>query len=69
MKPKTYWAEFMDGKLSTEPLKIKCGYDDYRQEYLFRWVDSPILFTRRKDAKLYFDDVRNVEIREVKNDQ
>lgn len=31
------------------------------------WItDCPPLFTRRKDAKLYFDDVRKVEIREVK---
>lgn len=42
MKPKTYWAGFVDGKIDI-------------------W-----LFETRKDAKLYFDDVRKVEIREVK---
>lgn len=54
MKPKTYWAGFVDGKMRM----IETGYHVPYQ--------YPYLFTRRKDAKLYFDDVRNVEIREVK---
>lgn len=50
---KTYWAGFVDGKIADMN-----GYCHGIPQY-FR------LFTRRKDAKLYFDDVRKVEIKEV----
>lgn len=53
MKPKTYWAGFVDGKMLW----------DYTSDGEHMVIP---LFTRRKEAKVYFDDVRKVEIREVK---
>lgn len=52
MTTKTYWAGFVDGKVFMFSYNTGSGY-------------TAPLFTRRKDAKLYFDDVRKVEIREV----
>lgn len=60
MKPKTYWAGFVDGKMyQMQTIHFQTEHNTF---------DGGIvhLFPRRKDAKVYFDDVRKVEIREVK---
>lgn len=55
MTNKTFWAGFVDGKL----------YKGDPSSEGFKMAPLACFFTRRKDAKLYFDDVRKVEIREI----
>lgn len=65
MKPKTYWAGFVDGKMHVEDRQLIRYYAE-NTTFFALCASAPWIFTRRKDAKLYFDDVRKVEIREVK---
>lgn len=54
MKKKKYWAGFCDGKLKTT---------------MEHWGVKPpmmAIYPRRKDAKRRFEDVRPVEVKEIK---
>lgn len=52
---KTYWCGFVGGKPSTAFYFNRSNKSDY-----------PSLFTNKKKAKSYFEDVRKVKIVEVK---
>lgn len=64
MKPKVYWAGFVDGKMQTGGVRVCVSHDDFESTY--RFEDMAYIFLRKRDANKYFDDVRTVEIREVK---
>ena len=55
-KPMKAWAGFKDGKIHL----VRC-HGDVGPEYL-----APMLFTSKRAARYNYSDVRQVEIREVK---
>lgn len=55
MAKKKYWAGFCDGKIAI--IQNLLGMDE---------INVVEIYTNRKHAKIFFQDVRQVEIREVK---
>ncbi len=53
MKKSRFWAGFVDGKI-------------YINNPLFTYTGNVAVFTNRKSAKRFYQDVRLVEIKEVK---
>lgn len=56
-----FWAGFCDGKLSVR--KVDSGFAGWGNSF----TDQPALFRFKPEAEREYEDVRQVEIREVQS--